>query len=64
MNSLRRKIEDILVKENYTFSQLADYLNLSEHQLEEGLANKTLELTLLRRYFKKLKSSFIQLFQR
>ena len=44
MNSLRKKIEEILVKENYTFSQLADYLNLSEEQLESGLENKTLEL--------------------
>ena len=37
-----KKINEILIKENYTFKQLADYLNLSEDQLEQGLINKTL----------------------
>ncbi|HRG00504.1 MAG TPA: hypothetical protein PKZ75_05280 [Bacteroidia bacterium] len=63
MNSLRRKIEDILVKENYTFTQLADYLNLSEQQLEEGLANKTLELRYLEDISKNLKVPLYSFFR-
>jgi len=55
MNTLRSKIEEILTKENYTFSQLADYLNLSEEQLEFGLENKTLELRYLEDISKNLK---------
>jgi len=63
MNTLRRKIEDILVKENYTFSQLADYLNLSEEQLENGLANKTLELRYLEDISKNLKVPLYSFFR-
>jgi hypothetical protein len=63
MNSLRRKIEDILVKENYTFAQLADYLNLSEEQLENGLANKTLELRYLEDISKNLKVPLYSFFR-
>ncbi len=63
MNSLREKIEEILVKENYTFTQLADYLNLSEAQLEEGLANKTLELRYLEDISKNLKVPLYSFFR-
>ena len=63
MNSLREKIEEILVKENYTFSQLADYLNLSEDQLEEGLAKKTLELRHLEDISKNLKVPLYSFFR-
>lgn len=63
MNSLRRKIEEILIKENYTFSQLADYLNLSEEQLEDGLANKTLELRHLEDISKNLKVPLYSFFR-
>ena len=63
MNSLRNKIEEILVKENYTFSQLADYLNLSEEQLENGLANKTLELRYLEDISKNLKVPLYSFFR-
>ncbi len=63
MNTLRRKIEDILVKENYTFSQLADYLNLSEQQLEDGLENKTLELRYLEDISKNLKVPLYSFFR-
>ena len=63
MNSLREKIEEILVKENYTFSQLADYLNLSEEQLEEGLAKKTLELRYLEDISKNLKVPLYSFFR-
>ena len=63
MNLLREKIEEILVKENYTFSQLADYLNLSEEQLEDGLANKTLELRHLEDISKNLKVPLYSFFR-
>lgn len=41
---IKSQIVEILAKENYTFSQLADYLNLSEDELTDALNNKTLEL--------------------
>lgn len=63
MNALRSKIEDILIKENYTFKQLADYLNLSEEHLEEGLANKTLELRYLEDISKNLKVPLYSFFR-
>ena len=63
MNSLRSKIEAILIKENYTFNQLADYLNLSEEQLEHGLANKTLELRYLEDISKNLKVPLYSFFR-
>ena len=63
MNSLRKKIELILLKENYTFSQLADYLNLSEQELEEGLENKTLELRHLEDISKNLKVPLYSFFR-
>jgi hypothetical protein len=63
MNALRSKIDDVLIKENYTFKQLADYLNLSEEQLEEGLANKTLELRYLEDISKNLKVPLYSFFR-
>lgn len=63
MNALRSKIEDILIKESYTFKQLADYLNLSEEQLEDGLANKTLELRYLEDISKNLKVPLYSFFR-
>jgi len=63
MNALRSKIDDLLIKENYTFKQLADYLNLSEEQLEEGLANKTLELRYLEDISKNLKVPLYSFFR-
>lgn len=63
MNSLRSKIEEILIKENYTFKQLADYLNLSEKQLEDGLTNKTLELRYLEDISKNLKVPLYSFFR-
>ena len=54
MDSLKQKIQEILSKENYTFKQLADYLNIPEEQLESGLSNKTLELRHLEEISKNL----------
>ena len=63
MDLLRAKIEEILVKEKYTFKQLADYLNLSEEQLEDGLKNKTLELRYLEDISKNLKVPLYSFFR-
>lgn len=63
MNSLKEKVQAILAKENYTFRQLADYLNLSEEQLEDGLENKTLELRYLEDISKNLKVPLYSFFR-
>ncbi|MBI2721116.1 MAG: hypothetical protein HYX39_02960 [Bacteroidetes bacterium] len=41
---IKSRLIEILKKENYTFSQLAEYLNMSEDDLTNALNNKTLEL--------------------
>jgi transcriptional regulator with XRE-family HTH domain len=41
---IKSQLVEILKKENYTFSQLAEYLNMSEDDLTDALNNKTLEL--------------------
>ncbi|MCE3260474.1 MAG: hypothetical protein K0S12_2115 [Bacteroidetes bacterium] len=41
---IKTQLVAILKKENYTFTQLAEYLNMSEASLTEALNNKTLEL--------------------
>lgn len=41
---IKSQLVEILAKENYTFSQLADYLNMNEDDLTTALNNKTLEL--------------------
>lgn len=63
MDNLKEKIEDILAKENYTFKQLADYLNLTETELSEGLINKTLELRYLEEISKSLRVPLYSFFR-
>lgn len=41
---LKSKVIEILAKENYTFTQLAEYLHMTEDGLTTELTNKTLEL--------------------
>lgn len=41
---IKSQLVEILKKENYTFPQLAEYLNMSEDDLTYALNNKTLEL--------------------
>jgi transcriptional regulator with XRE-family HTH domain len=41
---IKTQLVEILKKENYTFTQLAEYLNMSENNLTDALNNKTLEL--------------------
>ncbi len=63
MQSLKEKIEKILATENYTFKQLAEYLNLSEVELNDGLENKTLELRYLEEISKNLKVPLYSFFR-
>lgn len=44
---IKSKIEELLVKENYTFAQLADHLHMTEAGLSQELNNKTLEIRYL-----------------
>ena len=41
---IKSQLVEILAKEKYTFTQLADYLNMNEDELTQALNNKTLEL--------------------
>jgi transcriptional regulator with XRE-family HTH domain len=63
MQTLIQKIKEILITENYTFTQLADYLNLSEIELEKGLTNKTLEIRHLEEISKSLKVPLYSIFR-
>lgn len=42
--NIKEKIEVFLTQENVTFAQLADELNMSESDLEDGLNNMTLPI--------------------
>lgn len=63
MKTLLDKINDILIKENYTFKQLADYLNLTAEELEKGLINKTLEIRHFEEISKNLKVPLYSIFR-
>ena len=63
MDTLIQKINDILAKENYTFKQLAEYLGLTEQQLESGLINKTLEIRHLEDISKNLRVPLYSIFR-
>jgi transcriptional regulator with XRE-family HTH domain len=41
---IKSQLVEILKKENYTFEQLAEYLNMNQDELTDALNNKTLEL--------------------
>ncbi|MCA6435074.1 MAG: hypothetical protein ACK5QC_01765 [Bacteroidota bacterium] len=41
---IKSQLIKILEKENYTFAQLADFLNMPEEELSNELNNKTLDL--------------------
>lgn len=61
--SLKQKIEEILSKESYTFSQLAEHLKLSEAELATALDNRTLELRYLEEISKALKVPLYSFFR-
>lgn len=61
--SLKEKLEEVLKKENYTLSQLADYLHLSEPELILALNNRSLELRYLEEISKVLKVPLYSFFR-
>jgi transcriptional regulator with XRE-family HTH domain len=60
---IKSKIQEILSKEEYTFTQLADYLQMSEDQLSAAISNKTLELRNLEAISKALRVPLYSFFR-
>lgn len=60
---VKAKIIEILSKEHYTFSQLADYLHMTEDGLTTELNNKTLELRNLEAIAKALRVPLYSFFR-
>lgn len=63
MMDIKSQLVDILKKENYTFSQLAEYLGMSEDNLTSDLNNKTLELRNLELISKELRVPLYSFFR-
>lgn len=60
---VKSKIIEILSKENYTFTQLAEYLHMTEEGLTMELNNKTLELRNLEAISKALRVPLYSFFR-
>jgi transcriptional regulator with XRE-family HTH domain len=60
---IKSKVIEILSKENYTFSQLAEYLHMTEDGLTTELTNKTLELRNLEAISKALRVPLYSFFR-
>jgi transcriptional regulator with XRE-family HTH domain len=60
---IKTKVIEILNKEKYTFSQLADYLHMTEEGLTQELTNKTLELRNLEAISKALRVPLYSFFR-
>jgi transcriptional regulator with XRE-family HTH domain len=60
---IKSQLIEILKKENYTFSQLADYLGMTEDNLTADLNNKTLELRVLELISKELRVPLYSFFR-
>ena len=60
---IKSKVEEILAKENYTFTQLAEYLHMTEGGLTHELNNKTLELRNLEAISKALRVPLYSFFR-
>lgn len=60
---IKSKVIEILAREDHTFSELAEYLRMSEERLTEGLMNKTLELRELEAISKVLKVPLYSFFR-
>lgn len=60
---IKSKIIEILSKENYTFTQLAEYLHMTEEGLTLELNNKTLELRNLEAISKALRVPLYSFFR-
>lgn len=60
---IKSKITEILTKENHTFKQLAEYLQMTEDELTLALTNKTLELRNLESISKALRVPLYSFFR-
>ena len=60
---IKVRLIEILKKENYTFTQLAEYLDMSEEELTNALEQKTLELRSLELISKMLKIPLYSFFR-
>ena len=60
---IKSKVEEILAKENYTFTQLAEYLHMTEGGLTHELNYKTLELRNLEAISKALRVPLYSFFR-
>lgn len=60
---IKVRLIEILKKENYTFTQLAEYLDMSEEDLTNALEQKTLELRSLELISKTLKIPLYSFFR-
>ena len=60
---IKVRLIEILKKENYTFTQLAVYLDMSEEELTNALEQKTLELRSLELISKTLKIPLYSFFR-
>jgi hypothetical protein len=60
---IKSKVIEILAKENYTYSQLAEYLHMTEDGLTLELTNKTLELRNLEAISKALRVPLYSFFR-
>jgi transcriptional regulator with XRE-family HTH domain len=60
---IKSKVIEILEKEKYTFSQLAEYLHMTEDGLSVELSNKTLELRNLESISKALRVPLYSFFR-
>jgi transcriptional regulator with XRE-family HTH domain len=60
---IKVRLIEILKKENYTFTQLAEYLDMSEEELTNALEQKTLELRSLELISKTLKIPLYSFFR-
>jgi len=60
---IKVRLIEILKKENYTFTQLAEYLDMSEEERTNALEQKTLELRSLELISKTLKIPLYSFFR-
>ena len=60
---IKVRLIEILKKENYTFTQLAEYLDMGEEELTNALEQKTLELRSLELISKTLKIPLYSFFR-
>ncbi len=60
---VKSKVAELLEKEHHSFSELAEYLNLTEEELATALNNKTLELRYLEAISKALRVPLYSFFE-